>query len=110
MGFWPWFWIWVALALVALVFFAAIGYNLFLRGAAVLRQASKLAPIAEKLQAALDAQPDVAKPSANLHDDPKLHVQARKQLLRSKAKKREERQRRLIKHLNQFDPTESRFQ
>lgn len=110
MDFWTVFWIWFALVVSALVVLALIGYSLFQKGASVFRQASKLSPILEKLHEAIDQPPNIASPESNLNDDPKVHVRARQQLLRAKAKKREDRQRRLIKQLKEFDPKESRFQ
>ncbi|MEY4262465.1 MAG: hypothetical protein RLY88_173 [Actinomycetota bacterium] len=110
MGFWAWFWIWAGVFMVSLVTFALLGYNLFEKASGVVRQAANLAPVAEKLQSAIDVKPEIQRPKSNAFDDPKIHVQARKRLLQAKAKKRQDRQRRLIKQLNQFDPTESRFQ
>ncbi|WP_296631966.1 hypothetical protein [Rhodoluna sp.] len=110
MGFWALFWIWVGVGIFSLVVFALVGYSLFQSGKAVARQAAKLLPTLEKLQRAIDEPAQIEAPGSNMNDDPQIHIQARKRLLRNKAKKREDRQRRLIKRLNQFDPTESRFQ
>ena len=110
MAVWAWVLVWAGSAVLGLAIFVILGYRLFSRAKDVARELNRIGKQAEKLQIAMDSEAQISRPEANLNDDPNVHLRARKQLLQAKAKKREERQRRLIKKLNQFDPTESRFQ
>ncbi len=109
MGFWAWFWIWVALVVLSLVAFAFIGRSLFNRSMAVAHQVSKVATQAQKLvdligSHTMTASQGVA-PLISLEDA----MSKRQRYLKAKAKKREERQRILIRSLKKYDSKESRF-
>ena len=109
MGFWAWFWIWVALVLLSLVAFAFIGRSLFIRSLAVAHQVSKVATQAQKLVDLIGshtkAASQTAAPLISLEDA----MSNRLRYLKAKAKKREDRQRILIRTLKKYDSKESRF-
>lgn len=109
MGFWTWFWIWCGLAAGALVVFGFIARSLFIRLESVMHQLERILVHAERLSTAMEAPADYVGPESNVLDDPDVLLAKRAQLLNDKAKKREARQRRLIKSLKNFNPDESRF-
>ena len=109
MGFWTWFWIWCGLVVGALVAFGFIARSLFIRLESVMHQLDRALVHAERLSAALDAPVDYVGPESNVLDDPDALIVKRAQFLNDKARKREARQRRLIKSLKNFNPDESRF-
>jgi hypothetical protein len=108
-GFWAWFWIWCGLAAGALVVFGFIARSLFIRLEGVMHQLERILVHAEGLSAVMEAPADYVGPESNVLDNPDVLIAKRAQLLNDKAKKREARQRRLIRSLKNFNPDESRF-
>lgn len=109
MGFWAWFWIWVALIVLSLVAFGFIGRSLFHRTLAVAHQVSKVATQALNLVELIGSHTKAASqgpiPLISLEEA----TSKRLRYLKTKAKKREERQRILIRSLKKYDSKESRF-
>jgi 4-hydroxyphenylpyruvate dioxygenase-like putative hemolysin len=109
MGFWGWFWIWVGLIIASLGVFAIIGWSLFDRAMAIGHQLSKLAkPVAALIAAAEAKSPVSERESDVLADLGELEID-RRDILKSKSKKRAARQRSLITGLKNIDVNESRF-
>jgi hypothetical protein len=109
MGFWAWFWIWIALAIGALAVFAFIGRSLFNRAVAVFYQISKVSVKAQELVALIESHEKAPKKGPSELISPEQAAGKRLSFLKAKAKKREERQRILIRSLKKYDSTESRF-
>jgi len=109
MGFWAWFGIWAALVVLSLVAFAFIGRSLFNRSMAVAHQVSKVAAQAQQLVDQIGSHTKSASqgvaPLISLEDA----TSKRQRYLKAKAKKREDRQRILIRSLKKYDSKESRF-
>lgn len=109
MGFWVWFWIWTVLIFASLVTFGFIGKSLFNKLGSAGHQVTRLAEKALALSRAIEQKPELSAPESSLLVDPAV-AQVRLQALRkAKIKKKQQRQRRLIKSLKRFDPNESRF-
>jgi dihydrodipicolinate synthase/N-acetylneuraminate lyase len=108
MGFWAWFAIWATLAVAALAFLIYIGYELFNKLEGNFHQLSKLQAKVEPLTKALESNSNAERPVESLLR-PIETLAARKSLLRARANKAEDRQRRLIARLKDFNPQESRF-
>jgi hypothetical protein len=109
MGSWAWFWIWVTLIVLSLVAFGFIGRSLFHRTLAVAHQVSRVATQAQKLVELIGSHTKATSrgvaPLISLEDA----MSKRQRYLKAKAKKREERQRILIRSLKKYDSKESRF-
>lgn len=109
MGFWAWFWIWVALLLLSLTTFAFIGKSLFNRSIAVAHQLSKVVAKAAELIELIESREKATGREPATLISPAEAAGKRIRYLRAKAKKREERQRILIRSLKKYDSKESRF-
>jgi len=108
MGFWFWFAIWSVLALAALVAFALIGYDLFIKGEAAFHQYERLNAQVKPLQAAIDEHKAIERPTESLLE-PSIAINKRKALLKRREQKASDRQRRLIARLKDIQIDESRF-
>ena len=109
MGFWAWFWIWMALAASSLVVFAFIGRSLFNRSLAVFHQISRVATKAQELVDLIGSQDRTLSKEHTPLLSPEQAAFKRLSFLKAKAKKREDRQRILIRSLKKYDSKESRF-
>lgn len=109
MGFWAWFWIWVALTVLSLVVFAFIGRSLFNRAVAVAHQVSKVAAQAQNLVDLIGSHTKAPSKGATALITLEEAASKRLHYLKAKAKKREKRQRILIRSLKKYDSKESRF-
>jgi hypothetical protein len=109
MGFWAWFWIWTALTISSLAVFAFIGRSLFNRSMAVVHQISRVAPKAKELAELIGSHEKTSSQGASELITPEQAATKRLRFLKAKAKKREERQRILIRSLKKYDSKESRF-
>jgi hypothetical protein len=109
MGFWGVFWLWFAAGLVAVAVIGVIAKSLFDKALSAAHQAQRLATQLDKLVVELDKKQTVEPISDSLLADPGKLQLRRKALLKTKIKKQEQRQRRLIASLKRFDPNESRF-
>lgn len=109
MGAGAWFAIWTALSIGALAVFALIGYDLAQRGKSLAGEIAKLAPVLQELAELIDELPELAEPESAIERDLGEALQSRSNLIKAKKQRREERQRRLIRHLKDIDPTEKRF-
>lgn len=104
-----WVWIWVALVIVSLAILGLILKSVFNRLVSAGHQAERLANKLETLTALLEDKPKLTSPESSLLQDPAIALSKRKELLKARIKKQEQRQRRLIASLKRFDPNESRF-
>ncbi len=109
MGFWAWFWIWTALIIGSLAVFGLIGKGLFNRALSIFHQASQLAPVAEKLFAALEVKPEAADKESDILVPSAELEEKRRVLLKRKSKKQAARQRSLRSAIKHIDVNESRF-
>jgi len=109
MGFWAWFWIWVALITASLVAYAFIGRSLFNRSMAVFHQISKVATKSQELVELIGSHEKMASKGPTALITPEQAASKRLSFLKAKAKKREDRQRILIRSLKKYDSNESRF-
>ena len=104
-----WIWSWVVLVLSSLVFLAFLLKSLLNKAMSATHQLERVTQKLEQLSKLLEDKPVLAKPESALLQDPTIAMRRRKGLLKSKIKKQEQRQRRLIASLKRFDPNESRF-
>ncbi len=108
MGFWAWFAIWCTLAIAALGVLGLIGYELFGKVEGNLHQIGRLQSKIAPLIAALEDKEPASRPTESLLD-PATAISQRKSLVRARESKAQDRQRRLIARLKDFNPQESRF-
>ncbi len=104
-----WVWTWVLLAITSLGFLGLILKSLLNRLLSAGHQFERIANQLEQLSLAIDDKPKMANPESSLLKDPGLALARRRELLKARIKKQEQRQRRLIASLKRFDPNESRF-
>jgi F0F1-type ATP synthase delta subunit len=104
-----WIWAWVLLSIGALITFGLIFKSLFNRLLSAAHQLERITEKLDKLSKLLDEKPIIDNPESSLLKDPSIALARRKDLLKAKIKKQEQRQRRLIASLKRFDPNESRF-
>lgn len=109
MGFWAWFWIWVALSLMSLTVFGFIGRSLFHRAIRVAHEIAKVATETQKLTELIGSHQKAPSHGPSPLITPEQAASKRLRFLKAKAKKREERQRILIRSLKKYDSNESRF-
>ncbi|CAB4553639.1 unannotated protein [freshwater metagenome] len=105
------FWIlfWSGLILASLVINLIIFKSLYNRGLAVLFQLNKVAVKSAALAEKIGLKPLVQRPESSIDKDPAIALSARRSLLKSRLKKQQQRQRRLIESLKRRKPTERRF-
>lgn len=108
MGFWAWFAIWSGLALAALITFALIGYELFVKAEATFHQLERLNSQVQPLQTAIDERKAIERPTESLLE-PSVAINKRKALLKRREQQASDRQRRLIARLKDIQIDESRF-
>lgn len=104
-----WVWTWVLLVLIAIVFLGFLLKSLLNKVLSAAHQLERIASKLGQLSKLLDEKPVLTKPEDALLQDPTIAIRRRKDLLKRKVKKQEQRQRRLIASLKRFDPNESRF-
>ena len=109
LGFWTWFWIWAGLATGSLILLIVLAKSLFNKIGDAGHQVARMLNQAAKLVAALENKPLVSAPESSILADPVALTAKRRALQKSKIKKQERRQRRLIASLKRFNPNESRF-
>jgi hypothetical protein len=109
MGFWAWFWVWVTLSVLALTAFGFIAKSLLNRLGAAGHQAERLAQKVQTLADAAKNKPSLERSKDSILIDPTTTRARLIALQKSKVKKQQQRQRRLIASLKRFDPNESRF-
>jgi hypothetical protein len=107
-GFWFWFAIWAVLAIGALIAFALIGYELFIRGEATFHQLVKLESQVRPLQIAMETKTTVERPAESLLDPGSAAVN-RRAIIKHREQKAADRQRRLVARLKDLNIDESRF-
>jgi flagellar biosynthesis/type III secretory pathway M-ring protein FliF/YscJ len=103
-----WLWTWASLAVASLAILGLILKSVFNRLLSAGHQAERLANKLEALSK-LEDKPKLASPESSILQDPAIALGRRKELLKARIKKQEQRQRRLIASLKRFDPNESRF-
>lgn len=98
---------WVALAIGSLAYLGFLLFRLAKKGMDVLEVAKPLLTQVGNLSEALSAKSSYEKPDDNLLDDLNTHRIERANLMKRRARKAEQRQRRLIENLKDFDSQES---
>jgi flagellar biosynthesis/type III secretory pathway M-ring protein FliF/YscJ len=104
-----WIWTWAILVLLALIVFGFIFKSLLNSLLSAAHQLERVTQKLDELAKLLDEKPKVENPESSLLKDPGITLARRRELLKAKIKKQEQRQRRLIASLKRFDPNESRF-
>lgn len=103
---WVWWLIWVGLALFALIYLGYIGWDLLAKATRAAKSFEAGAKQVEALVQALEKPADIAKFEGNLLDDPGPLATEHARNLRKREAKRQERQRRLINKLIDYDESE----
>lgn len=104
-----WILLWSGLILGSLVINMLIFKSLFNRGVAVLFQLNKMAVKSLSLAQKFGLKPLLEKPESSINKDPVIAIAKRRSLLKTRLKKQEQRQRRLIESLKRRKPIERRF-
>jgi len=108
MNFWLWFAIWIVLGVGAIITFALIGHELFIKGEATFHQLTRLESQVRPLQEALDSKTATERPTESLLDPAGTAVK-RRAIIKLREQKAADRQRRLIARLKDINIDESRF-
>ena len=103
------FWVWASLIIVTLAALVISLISLFGKATKASEQVAKLAEGVDQLSQLSQRAVQVAKPIASIEQDPVIAKAARLKLQRSKAKKRQARQRRLLESVKKINVDESRF-
>jgi hypothetical protein len=105
------FWVlfWSGLILGSLVINLLIFKSLYNRSLAVLFQLNKLTVKSLALAEKIGLKPLVERPESSINKDPAIALTERRSLLKSRLKKQQQRQRRLIESLKRRKPIERRF-
>jgi hypothetical protein len=105
------FWVlfWLGLILGSLVINLLILKSLYNRSQAVLFQLNKMTVKSLALAEKIGLKPLVERPESSIDKDPAIALTERRSLLKSRLKKQQLRQRRLIESLKRRKPIERRF-
>jgi len=105
------FWVlfWVVLFLVAGAVNMLILRSLYNRSLGVVFQLNKIALKSVALAEKIGLKPLVERPESSINQDPAVAISNRRILLKSRLKKQQQRQRRLIESLKRRKPIERRF-
>jgi hypothetical protein len=105
------FWVlfWLGLILGSLVINLLIFKSLYNRSLAVVFQLNKLTVKSLALAEKIGPKPLVERPESSIDKDPAIALTERRSLLKSRLKKQQQRQRRLIESLKRRKPIERRF-
>lgn len=105
------FWVlfWSGLILGSLVINLLIFKSLYNRSLAVVFQLNKLKVKSLALAEKIGLKPLVERPESSIDKDPAIALTERRSLLKSRLKKQQQRQRRLIESLKRRKPIERRF-
>jgi hypothetical protein len=105
------FWVlfWLGLILGSLVINLLIFKSLYNRSQAVLFQLNKMTVKSLALAEKIGLKPLVERPESSIDKDPAIALTERRSLLKSRLKKQQLRQRRLIESLKRRKPIERRF-
>lgn len=108
MDAWVWWLIWTFLVLLALGSWLIILLGYRKAAASLAESAAKLLALSEQLNDAANAVPSRAHPKDNLKDDPAALIAQRSELLKGRAKRKEDRARRLVARVKDIK-VEGRF-
>jgi hypothetical protein len=105
------FWIlfWTGLFLGSLLINLLILKSLYNRAVSVLFQLNKIASKSLALAEKVGFKPLLERPESSINKDPAIAIAKRISLLKSRLKKQQQRQRRLIESLKRRKPIERRF-
>lgn len=103
---WAWLLIWVGLALFATIYLGYIGWDLVGKATRAAKSLESGARQIEALVAALEKPAEISKFEGNLLDDPGPLAAEHARNLKKREAKRQERQRRLINKLIDYDESE----
>ena len=104
-----WILLWSGLFLGSLLINLLILKSLYNRGVAVLFQLNKITVKSLALAEKIGLKPLVERPESSIDKDPAIAMSRRRGLLKSRLKKQQQRQRRLIESLKRRKSIESRF-
>jgi hypothetical protein len=104
-----WILLWSGLFLGSLLINLLILKSLYNRGVAVLFQLNKITFKSLALAEKIGLKPLVERPESSIDKDPAIAMSRRRGLLKSRLKKQQQRQRRLIESLKRRKSIESRF-
>jgi len=104
-----WILLWSGLFLGSLLINLLILKSLYNRGVAVLFQLNKITVKSLALAEKIGLKPLVERPESSIDKDPAIALSRRRGLLKSRLKKQQQRQRRLIESLKRRKSIESRF-
>lgn len=104
-----WLLLWSGLIVGLLVINLLILKSLYNRGVAVLFQLNKIAVKSLSLAEKVGFKPLVERPESSIDKDPTIAMTERRALLKTRLRKQQQRQRRLIESLRRRKPIERRF-
>jgi len=104
-----WILLWSGLFLGSLMINLLILKSLYNRGVAALFQLNKIAVKSLALAEKIGLKPVVERPESSIDKDPAIALSRRRELLKSRLKKQQQRQRRLIESLKRRKSIERRF-
>jgi hypothetical protein len=99
--------VWVTLLVGSLVYLGYVFYSLFLKSKATYEASKPLISTVTRLVSAINEKPSYERPSDNLFDDVNVHLAERAKLKKKRELAAEQRQRRLIARIRDFDTQES---
>jgi hypothetical protein len=99
--------VWAILILGSLVYLGYVFYSLFLKSKAAYEASKPMIASAAQLVSAINEKPNYERPSDNLFDDVNIHLVERAKLKKKRELATEQRQRRLIARIRDFDTQES---
>lgn len=99
--------LWAVLILASLIFHGYLLYSLFVKSKAAFEASKPLISSVSKLASAANEKPHFERPADNLLDDVNVHLVARAKLKKKRQLAEEQRQRRLIARIKDFDTQES---
>jgi uncharacterized SAM-binding protein YcdF (DUF218 family) len=99
--------IWALLILGSLVYLGYVFYSLFIKSKAAYEASKPMIESAAQLVSAINEKPNYGRSSDNLFDDVNVHLVERAKLKKKRELAAEQRQRRLIARIRDFDTQES---
>ncbi len=99
--------VWVTLLVGSLVYLGYVFYSLFLKSKTTYEASKPLISTGTCLVSAITEKPSYERPSDNLFDDVNVHLAERAKLKKKRELAAEQRQRRLIARIRDFDTQES---
>ena len=99
--------VWAILILSSIVFLGYVFYSLAIKSKAAYEASKPIISSVTQLVSAVNEKPNYERPSGNLFDDVNVHLIKRAKLKSKRELAAEQRQRRLIQRIRDFDNRES---